>query len=501
MNRSYSMIKNIAWELGYYIIVVLLGFLAPRFIILTYGSSVNGLSSAITQILNVILLLQAGATTAAMYHLYKPIEDNDLREIRYQYSAASKYFKRLSIIFLIIMSVSACIVPFVLKADIEKIYIFSAFCILGLKSFLDLLFTSKYRILFTAYQEKYLISISTLFEQVIYYCLVFVTIYFKWHFIFIYLWFFVGCFIKVLILVREKRRKHPEIYEVTVGESKNLVPGTGYSLANEVSHSITMSSISILIAFLYGLKESSVYSVYALVFAAIDLISLSLYSSFAPSFANLVASSDTKRVSEVFSIFQFLFALMSTFFMMSCTYLLIPFVKLYTSGATDINYISIQLASLYIVLSMCSSYRIPYNLVVSSSGFFKQTWRQPVICAVISIAISICLGHFNFAYILCGPIVFYICNFFYQRFVLRKLAPHTVSKRVFLLILISIISLFCSYLFSIILPVNDGISAWILHAILFVVFAVIILLVLSYLFMRKEFNMAYLYLVGILHHS
>ena len=100
MERSNIFIKNTAWELGYYLLIIALGFFAPRFIILTYGSDVNGLSSTITQILNIILLLQSGATTAAVYSLYKPIADHNLQNISEKVTAANLYFKKMSYIFL-----------------------------------------------------------------------------------------------------------------------------------------------------------------------------------------------------------------------------------------------------------------------------------------------------------------------------------------------------------------------------------------------------------------
>lgn len=76
-----------------------IGLFAPRFIILTYGSDVNGLSSTITQILNIILLLQSGATTAAVYSLYKPIADHNWENISEKVTAANLYFKKCRMFF------------------------------------------------------------------------------------------------------------------------------------------------------------------------------------------------------------------------------------------------------------------------------------------------------------------------------------------------------------------------------------------------------------------
>lgn len=167
MSRTKTVIKNAIWELGYYLIVIALGFLAPRYIILIYGSEVNGLSSTITQTLNIILILQAGATTAAIFSLYKPIADNDIPKISKNLYSAEKFFRKISFIFGGIMLVAAVMTALFLKSELDAKFIFIAFVIMGMKSFLDLYFTAKFRIVFTAFQEKFVISIATLIDTIL----------------------------------------------------------------------------------------------------------------------------------------------------------------------------------------------------------------------------------------------------------------------------------------------------------------------------------------------
>lgn len=200
MSRTKIVIKNTLWELGYYLIVIVLGFLALRYIILIYGSEVNGLSSTITQILNIILILQEGAATAAILSLHKPIADNDLEVISKNIYSAEIFFRKISYIFIAIMLAAAVFTAIFINSELDSKFIFIGFVIMGLKSFLDIYFTSMFRIVFTAFQEKFVISIATLIEQIVYYVLVFLTLYFRFHFIFVYIWLFVGCVVKILYL-------------------------------------------------------------------------------------------------------------------------------------------------------------------------------------------------------------------------------------------------------------------------------------------------------------
>ena len=498
MNRTKTVIKNTVWELGYYCAVILLGFLAPRYIILIYGSEVNGLSSTITQILNIILILQAGATTAAIFSLYKPISENNIEEISKNVHSAEVFFKKISLIFAGIMLIVAIVTAMVINSDLDRIFVFAAFVIMGLKSFLDLYFTSKFRIVFTAYQEKFVVSIATLIEQFVYYALVFLTLYLRIHFIFIYIWLFAGCVVKVVFLEIKYRKKYGKIIPKYKGESQGKIQGRNYSLANEIAHSIVASSIAIILSFMYGLQETSVYSIYALVGQALNLIATALYSAFAPSFGNLIASNNKDNAKRVFEIFQYIYIMFNTIMFCCMMILVAPFVKIYTSGATDINYINRMLACLFGIQGICSAYRIPYNVIVSSCGYFKETWKQPVICIFLSIAISFIMGNFQYAFILWGPVVFYLVNFIYQHFKIKKLAPHLISNKVFIMFAISFVGVVISALICSILSLPDRIAVWILASFICVIAFILYVVISSMIFLPNEFNSSLKYAKRIL---
>ena len=499
MNRSKSVIKNTIWEMGYYLVVIILGFLAPRYIILYYSSEVNGLSSTITQILNIILLLQAGATTAAIYSLYKPISDNDHDGICRNIALAEKFFKRIAWLFGAIMIVIAFITPFVLDTTLEKVYVFIAFVIMGLKSFADLYFTAKFRIVFTAYQEKFYISIATMIEQVVYYALVFVTIFCRWHFLFMYVWFLLGCIVKVAILEIAFKKKHADLNTKPYKKESGKIGGRNYALANEVAHSVVNSSITIILSFMYGLEETSVYSVYALVSQALNLVATSIYSSFAPSFGNLLAQENNESSSRVFSIFQYVYVMMNTFLMMCMLFLIVPFVRIYTSGVTDVNYINFSLATVLVLSGLFSAYRIPYNVIVSTGGYFKETWLQPVICAFISIALSFALGKISYPLIIVGPVVFYILNFVYQHFRLRKLVPWLIKPKAFVLLAISLVGIAITVVLNSFISVPGGVIWWIVFAIIYAIVSLVYIVIASMLFARNEFMGSVQYLKRLLH--
>ena len=484
--RIKRVIKSLSWDLIYYLIVVLLGFLAPRYIILVYGSEVNGLSSTITQILNVMLLLQAGATTAAVYSLYRPLHNRDYLAVGEWLSASEKYFHKIAVIFLFLMLTGAVLTSVFIDSDLNKYSIFIAFVIMGLKSFLDLWYTSKFRIIFTSDQKRYLVSIATLIEQILYYCLVFLTIYFRLCFVWMYAWFLLGCVVKIVFLKWKYNLNYGDRIPRVNPEKHGIVPGQFYSLANEVSHDVVSISITVIMSFMYGLKEVSVYSIYSMVNQALFLISSSLYNSFSPSFGNLVASDNAQQINRVFKFFQYVFILFNTLLSICTLYLILPFVRLYTAGVTDTNYINVLLAVLLVVSGLISAYRIPYNILVSSFGLFKETWKQPVITAVVTIAISCGLGLINFSLILVGPILFYAVNFIYQYFIIKKILPNLDYSDTYKWVLVSAVGIGLAYSAMLLFPISNlSVLSWISAAVVMFVASTIYLFGATCLFGRQ----------------
>jgi O-antigen/teichoic acid export membrane protein len=486
--RIKNVMRNTAWELTYEFIVVLLGFLAPRYIILTYGSEVNGLQSTIMQIIAIMTLLQAGAITASVYSLYKPVAENNFSEISLKLSASVRYFKKISYIFLVLVIIGAVVTSLLLQSGIDKGLIFVAFIIFGAKNALDLLFTSRFRILFNANQQKHIVSVALLIEQMIYYTLLFITLWLKLHFIYMYLWLLLGCMIKIIFMQGVFKNQYGNLITTSKNEVEPVIRGKNYALINEVSHSVVASSITILFSFLYGLEAASVLGVYWMVIRLLTMLAQALYASFAPSFGNLVAEGDYNKINRVFEVFQYVFFMLNTFLYMCAAYMILPFIRIYTNGITDAQYINQLLSISIIVYGIIYTYRIPYNIIISTNGLFKETWLQPLISAVISLFASIVLGRINMAFILIGPMIFYLTNAIYQHYVIRKTLPLLKTNRAINHIFVSVIGICIAIIVSVFVPSSaNAIITWIIDAVGSALISILLIAILSLIFDRKTF--------------
>ena len=94
--RSKKAIYNIITNLILQLVVIVYGFVIPKIIIQSFGSSVNGLVSSITQFLAYITLLESGVGPVVKAALYKPLAKKDNKEIANILNASEKFFLALS---------------------------------------------------------------------------------------------------------------------------------------------------------------------------------------------------------------------------------------------------------------------------------------------------------------------------------------------------------------------------------------------------------------------
>lgn len=92
MGRTSKFVLNSASTALLQVVTMVAGFITPRFLLMAYGSDVNGLISSINQFITYFNLVEAGLSSAAVYSLYKPIAENDHGKINRIVTAARNFY-------------------------------------------------------------------------------------------------------------------------------------------------------------------------------------------------------------------------------------------------------------------------------------------------------------------------------------------------------------------------------------------------------------------------
>lgn len=422
--RTKNVLRNTGFSLALEILTLAFGLIMPRLVILAYGSNVNGLTSAVNQIISVINLLQAGAVGAAIFEMYGPAAEKDYIKISAIYSSSKKYFNKLGCVFMGIIIASAPLVAWSQSdSGLPSWAVAASVLILGMNAGYSFFFCSCYDIIFSAHQMNFRMSLAGIIEKLTYYGLLFLVIGFRIHFVFMYAAVLLGGTAKVIYLTYEFKRNYGKKLVHTDKSVYYKIRNKGYLLVNQISIQIAESSPFLIISSLCGLGQTSVYSVYNLVQYTLRTIFASVQYSVAASFGNVTVSETREKANSVFNLIHFGFSMMGTFLYTCAAFLFVPFIRLYTHNFSDADYMLPVLALLIIFYSVSWCLCMPYTLAANVYGLFRETSAQAVICGAAAIIISIVAAESGISYVPAGLIFYYLSGFAARLAVIKKKMP------------------------------------------------------------------------------
>jgi O-antigen/teichoic acid export membrane protein len=422
LTRTKNTFRNLIWALLGQVIVLGFGFVMPRLIILTYGSAINGLTATIYQILNVLNLLQAGALGASIFALFKPVADGDYKQISLILDSSRRYFNKLGWFFLLLMFVIAPIVASNNEGSgISFLEIFLAFAILGLNASFSFFFYSRYDILFSADQKRYILSITSIVEKLIYYSLLFIILRYKIDFIYMYVAVLIGSSIKVILLYLIYIKQYANKIVAIDKDEYFEIPNKRYLLINQISTQAVESSPTLFIAFNFNFKLASVYSIYYLIILMIKMVINTVQVSVSEVFGNMVVSEDSKKIENVFDLMLFIYIVLGVFLTTCTAFLFMPFISLYTKGMTDVDYIIPLLAFFIVIYSLVFCLYMPFFTLSNVYGLYKETYLQSLITGIIALIISFAFTKYiEMSFVLTGLIFYYLVSMIYRIIIITK---------------------------------------------------------------------------------
>ncbi len=422
--RSLSTLKNMIMSLAYEIMLILFGLIVPRLIIDTYGSEVNGLTSTITHILTILNLLQAGAVGASIFQMYKPVAEKDYLQVSKIIDSSKRYFRKIGFIFLLLVLILAPFMSFETKSSIAVWEKMLAFIILGVNGAFYFFFTSWFDILFSSHQKRFIMSLASIIDKLLYYGLLFAVILLKLHFMWMYVAVLIGTCARVVFLYVLYRREFKPLLVTIDSDHSFKIQNKGYLLCNQIATQAVDGLPTIMITSVAGLGAASVYAVYNLVQNMIKMVVRTIQLSVSEVFGNLVVSENEDRVRNVYDLMEFVFFLVAIVLCCCAGFLFMPFIYLYTDGnSLDITYIYPLLASIIVAYDVIYCMYMPCYTLTNVCGLFKETYLQAVICAVISTAGAIVCGIIYWPLVMLGPVFYYLSSLIFRIIVAKIKVP------------------------------------------------------------------------------
>ena len=387
--RSKKAILNIISSLMLQITILICGFIVPKVIITNFGSNVNGLVSSITQFLAYITLLEAGMGPVVKSALYGPIAKKDKKQIENILKAAEKFFRVIAAIFIVYLIVLSFVYPLIVKAEFDFMYTMSLVVIISISTLAEYYFGMVYKLYLQAEQKTYVTSVIQIIGYILNTIAVIVLVNAKAN---IQLVKLVGGFIFVLRPIAQniyvKKKYHINLREADKDyQLKQKWDGLAQHIAAVVHNNTDITIVTIF----SEIAEVSVYSVYMLVIRGIKSIIQAFTGGVDASFGDMIAKGEQKQLNKSFKTYELFYYTITTVAYMCTLLLIVPFIKVYTLGITDANYIRPVFAILLVLAEFVWAVRLPYSSITLAAGHFKETRKGAWVEAITNIAISLIL--------------------------------------------------------------------------------------------------------------
>ena len=484
--RSKKALYNIITNLILQFIIVLYGFIVPKIIISRFGSNTNGLISSITQFLAYITLLESGFGPVVKATLYKPIANNDKVKIKSILKTAEKFFRTIAIIFFIYIIILAVVYPKIVNNEFDVWYTVTLIVIISISTFAEYFFGMTYKLFLQAEQEMYVISII---QMVTYFLstlsiVILVKLNASVHIIKLVsgLIFVLRPIIQNLYV---KKRFKIDLTEVNEKfELKEKWDGLAQHIASVIHGNTDITVLTIFST----LAEVSVYSVYYLVIKGVKSIVQVFSVGIDASWGDMIAKKEHENLNKKFNLYEIIYFSICTIIYTSTIVLIVPFIKLYTRGITDVNYVRYAFGCLIVISEYIWAIRLPYSSITLAAGHFKETRNGAWIEASSNIVISIVLViHYGIIGVAIGTIVamtIRTIEFVYHtnKYILKRSITDSI-KKIGIVVVETILIVLTSKL---LLIEANSYYTWVLKAMLCGCLAIIIVGLIDLIVYRKN---------------
>lgn len=411
LSRRKKSIYNIISSIVGQLITIALGIVIPRMFLVNFGSEVNGLLSSVNQIYTYLALLEAGVGTATLQALYKPIALQEKDKISSIISATNLFYRKTGILYLCGVLVLSFLYPLFINSGIEYGTIVAIFLMNGIPGVINFLFQGKFRILLQAEGKQYILTnLSTICSIMINVSKIILML-LGANIIAVQTGYLVFNLLQMIFIMIYIQR-HYKWIDLKVKPDYKAIAQKNSVLVQQICDLIFRNTDVLILTIFCDLKVVSIYSIYTMLFSMISTFLDNFSQGF--SFAlGQIFNVDRKRYIELRDIYEtyritLVFALYSI-----ADIFILPFLKLYTAGVNDINYIDKWLPKLFIMTYLLSCGRANSSADISYAQHFKKTQWRAVLEATINLTVSlICVNIWGIYGVLFGTIIalFYRAN-------------------------------------------------------------------------------------------
>lgn len=488
MKKKITLV-NVISSLLMQITSIISALIVPRLILETFGSNANGLVSSILQFLNYIALVEGGITGVIAANLYQPLVTGDNTKLSSIIATAKSFYQKIGFIFIAYSVVVGLFYPVIVETGYSNIYVLLLTLVLSIGLMMEYMFSLTYTTLLNADKKVYYVSITTSILTVFNILLTIIVVKLFHDIILLKLANAVLFSLRPLIYGMYIKKHYDIDWRAT--KENELIKQRWNGFAINLAYFIHVSTDVTLLTLFADLKTVSVYSVYFLIVSKICVMLNAVTSGVEPAIGQAYAKNDEYQLNQKMDLYEFII-LFTVSGLFTLTGLLItPFVMMYTNGITDANYYQPVFGAFLVIAEAAYLLRAPHVSLAYSANKFKEITLPAYIEAVINIIISIVLiKKIGLVGIAIGTLAGMLYRGAFHVYFTSKLVPARSQwkfyRKLMIIIITSVLTVaICVSLF----PISTfSFYSWIVHAIIYAVICLVLLVITCLGFFRKELD-------------
>ena len=384
--------KNIFTSLLSQIVVLVCGIIVPRLMIGEFGSEAYGATTSIAQFLAYVTLLEGGIGGVARAVLYKPLAQKDMVMISSIMGEIKRFFRIIAWVFAGYVLLLACCFQTISQITcMNWISTFFLVVVISISTFGQYFIGISNTILLQADQKSYITNALSIGATVLNAVFTIILIALNCNLIIVKLVSSLIFFMRPVALMLYVKKKYLLPLYIRKSENKIYLQQKWTGLGQHIAFFLHSNTGTAILTVLTDLRTVAVYSVYNMIVSHMQSLTISFSSGMEAVFGDMLARKEEKELHETFRTYETILSVVSIVLFSAATVMIIPFVKLYTAGITDAEYIQPLFAVVFILTALSYCLRQPYHAIVVAAGHFKQTSMAAYGEAAISIVLAVAL--------------------------------------------------------------------------------------------------------------
>jgi O-antigen/teichoic acid export membrane protein len=476
------------------IVAILIGFIAQTVFVKVMGKEFLGLNGLFNNVISLLSIADLGLGTSIIYKLYKPIAENNKKEIK----SILDFFKSCYLVIAAVVLVVGLLLTFFLNfiiGDVSiDINVHITYILVVFSMVVSYLLAYK-RTLIYAYQKNYIINIVHIIYLVILNFFQLLLLYLTKNY-YLYLIVKIICvFLENFALTMIANKLYKDVVnlkseKISIEDKNDIFIKMRGMLCHKLGSFFVNGTDNLIISKFLGLITVGLYSNYYMIIAGVQGLFTQAISSTTASVGNMLVTESNEVSVNVFKKIRFLNFWVATFSGTCLLVIMDSFIKLWLGN----DYLLSKLVLFILVFNYFQqTMRTTYGTFKDAAGIFYEDRMVPIVESILNIVFSIVLVKFlGLAGVFLGTLISGIVlwcysypKYVYKKVLNRKYEDYAKETIGYILLFIIIASI--SYYISLKFVISNLFLSFVVNCLIAFIVPNIILIIVF----RKTDNFQY----------